>query len=133
MSDGEDGLTAQATGLSPALRAQVREMFECYDKLMWDGHYAGRDFTKVDEALATTDISSDIAILTGTIRFTSPLRNVLREWHPLRDRIKVELDRRGVDAERALRGLYELDEPRGLSAAEGPDRPEGVNPTPTSP
>lgn len=91
----------------PFLPSGLLGIMDKLDQMMWAGYRAGRDWSDIDSALASTDLSRPTVELLGTIRCTNPLRNELREWAPLRDRIAVELAKRGLDAGRLLRGLYD--------------------------
>jgi hypothetical protein len=68
------------------------------------------DVSQIDDVLDHVDVQalheiSLITLLRGTYSFSSRLQN----WSAFRDRVGVELDRRGLDRDKILAGL--IDEP----------------------
>lgn len=66
-----------------------------------------REFAVVDALLGDQDVKAGDPIVPLTwLRITFPWRSRFCHWHSLRDRLAVELDRRGGDSSKTLMGLF---------------------------
>ena len=71
---------------------------------------------ELDDFLRNLDYSQSLDYLLGTIRYSSPFRSQLEEWPIARDKLAVEIDKRGEDVDSIMEGLFENDKGRGLEA-----------------
>ena len=74
------------------------------NRLLHDKDYAG--INKIFNAINLDE--ADAILLIGVLRLTSIHRDKLSAWVPLRDKVEIELDRRGLDSESILAGLLIL-------------------------
>ena len=65
-------------------------------------HEVDLDFEKQDLKQASPEI------MLANLRSTFAARTLLRAWYPYLDRVKSELEQRGLDATRLLHGMNEL-------------------------
>lgn len=65
-----------------------------------------KKISKIDDALDTLNVNMECIYLLSTIRYTFSVKDRLKNWEIARDRIKEELDRRKLNSEKLLHGLY---------------------------
>lgn len=90
-------------GLDKATKAhEIYPMVEFLHDLM-----AERRYSDVDDILENTPIETfSLCSMCSFIRTTCAMKRHLTKWEFARDRIAIELTRRGEDAAQMLRGLY---------------------------
>lgn len=64
-------------------------------------------FNQVNQVLLDMPITESTEILVGTLRFASAAREQLPDYAKVVNTVDAELERRGLDPKRILRGLYE--------------------------
>jgi hypothetical protein len=72
------------------------------NKMFWTGQFA-----EVNQMLLDMPMSDRIEILVGTLRFSWCANQHLPDYAKVVNRVYAEVERRGYDPERLLRGLYE--------------------------
>ena len=68
-----------------------------------------KDYEEVNKIFNSIDVAeTDATLLMGILRLTYIYKVILSSWVPLRDKVEIELDRRGLDSESILAGLLIL-------------------------
>ena len=85
----------------------VKELLPYYKKLNKLLH--DKDYEEVNKIFDSINIAeTDATLLMGVLRLTYIYKTTLSSWVPLRDKVEIELDRRGLDSESILEGLLIL-------------------------
>lgn len=73
---------------------------------------------ELDDFLRNLDLSQSIDYLVGTVRYSSPFRNQLKEWAITRNKIYAEILERdeSEEVDSIMEGLFDDDEGQGLEA-----------------
>ena len=82
----------------------VKELLPHYtkiNKLLYDKDY--EDINSIFNTIDTTTTNG--TLLMGLLRLTYIHKKLLSSWVPLRNKVEIELDHRGLDSESILRGL----------------------------
>ncbi len=89
---------------------ELTELFRKLDDLFWAGH-----FDVVNQILLDLDISSTrIEMLVGYMRYSSCAKDMLPDWKNVVNTVRDEVEKRGFDPNRIMRGL--LDEGKRSSS-----------------
>lgn len=82
----------------------VKELLPYYKKINKLLH--DKDYEEVNKIFNSIDVAeTDATLLMGILRLTYIYKVILSSWVPLRDKVEIELDRRGLDSESILEGL----------------------------
>ena len=85
----------------------VKELLPHYKKINKLLHE--KNYEEVNKIFDGIDIvKTDATLLMGVLRLTYVYKTILSSWIPLRDKVEIELDRRGLDSESILKGLLIL-------------------------
>ena len=85
----------------------VKELLPYYKKINKLLH--DKDYEEVNKIFNSIDVAeTDATLLMGILRLTYIYKVILSSWVPLRDKVEIELDRRGLDSESILEGLLIL-------------------------
>ena len=68
-----------------------------------------KDYAAINKIFNETNVEkTDGTLLVGLLRLTYIYKTTLSSWIPLRDKVKKELESRGLDSESILEGLLIL-------------------------
>lgn len=85
----------------------VKELLPHYRKINKLLHE--KNYEEINILFGGIDIpETDAILLMGILRLTYLYKTVLSSWIPLRDKVEMEVDRRGLDSESILEGLLIL-------------------------
>lgn len=71
-----------------------------------DAYLYARKYSEFDEILANLDVTQlEVMVILAYARGTYTSRKKLKQWAPFVERGKRELDARGLDGQRLMRGL----------------------------
>jgi hypothetical protein len=81
---------------------ELADMFTEINRMFWAG-----EFVKVNQLLLDMSMTEPTEVLVGRLRICSCASKDLPDFQLVVNRVDAELQRRGYDPKRLLRGLYE--------------------------
>ena len=81
----------------------LRSLCRRYNELL-----VAQEYQAISDDMDATNMSEDIVLLVGKLRYSVCRWNRIPSWIPFRNNVHDEIERRGLVADELLRGLYDL-------------------------